>query len=394
MSVFNSLGSNYDFSFVARTLFSDNKAGYRLQLTEYLKKKYGGEVLLTYKGREALRLALRIAGLSKKYTVGICGFTCYAVYDAVVREGYKVRYLDIAEGDLNFSFEKFIEGIHKHPSMKLLIVQNTLGFPCEMEKISKFCKERKIVLIEDLAHSIGAEYFEEQEAGTVGDYIVLSFSQDKMVDGISGGAVIIKDQRSKIKDQRFINIPLAQQWRDRFYPLLTWIIRETYSFGLGKVLHAIFKKFDLLSKPMGQLQTDKIYRLPNWYCHLIYRQFMGLEEDLTHRRKIASVYANGIHKSVLLNVLMSQISKSSNLRFPIFVPLRSDFAKASSGKQGYEGQVEKREELIAFLNKQGIFVSDIWYDSPIAPKRFLRLTDYDHECPNSEKVSSMILNLP
>ncbi|MBU3979467.1 DegT/DnrJ/EryC1/StrS family aminotransferase [Patescibacteria group bacterium] len=394
MSVFNSLGSNYDFSFVVRTLFAGNKAGYRLQLIEYLKKKYGGEVLLTYKGREALRLALRIAGLSKKYTVGICGFTCYAVYEAVVREGYKVRYLDIAEGDLNFSFEKFIEGIHKHPSMKLLIVQNTLGFPCEMEKISKFCKERKIVLIEDLAHSIGAEYFEEQEAGTVGDYIVLSFSQDKMVDGISGGAVIIKDQRSKIKDQRFINIPLAQQWRDRFYPLLTWIIRETYSFGLGKVLHAIFKKLDLLSKPMGQLQTDKIYRLPNWYCHLIYRQFMGLEEDLTHRRKIASIYANGIHKSVLLNVLMSQISKSSNLRFPIFVPLRSDFAKASSGKQGYEGQVEKREELIAFLNKQGIFVSDIWYDSPIAPKRFLRLTDYDHECPNSEKVSSMILNLP
>ncbi len=160
------------------------------------------------------------------------------------------------------------------------------------------------------------------------------------------------------------------------------------------MLHAIFKKLDLLSKPMGQLQTDKIYRLPNWYCHLIYRQFMGLEEDLTHRRKIASIYANGIHKSVLLNVLMSQISKSSNLRFPIFVPLRSDFAKASSGKQGYEGQVEKREELIAFLNKQGIFVSDIWYDSPIAPKRFLRLTDYDHECPNSEKVSSMILNLP
>ena len=391
MAIFNSLGSNYDFGFVLSALITGDKEVYRLQLTEYLKKKYAGEVLLTYKGREALRLALRIADLPKKYTVGICGFTCYAVYEAVVREGYKARYLDIAEGDLNFSFEKFIEGIHKHPSMKLLIVQNTLGFPCEMEKIVKFCKERGIILIEDLAHSVGAKYQENQEAGTVGDFTVLSFSQDKMVDGITGGAVIIKDQRSKIppirragKDQGFLNIPFAQQWRDRFYPLFTWIIRRTYGIGLGKVLHAFVRRFDLLSKPMGGLQSDKIFGLPNWYCHLIYRQFMGLGKDLIHKRRIASVYADGLNESILSDILIPQISRSANLRFPIFVPLR----------QGYEGQVEKRRELIAFLKKQGIFVSDIWFDSPIAPRSYLQLTDYNHDCPNSERVSSMILNLP
>lgn len=388
MAVFNSLGSNYNFSFALRALLAINKESYRLQLTKYLERKYGGEVLLTYKGREALRLALRMissgdeSGIYRqdrtiKPTVGICGFTCYAVYDAIKREGYQVRYLDIIDGDLNFSFEKLVIGIHKHPSMKVLIIQNTLGFPCEMKYISKFCKDRGIVLIEDLAHSAGAKYADGQEAGTVGDFAVLSFSQDKMVDGITGGAVIVKNQESRIKNQEFANISLKQQWKDRFYPLFTWIIRKTYGIGLGKALHAFFKKFDLLSKPMVGLQSDKIFALPDWYCYLIYKQFMDLEKDLIRRRKIASVYANGLNESILSPVkaeLTKQISIASNLRFPIFI--------------------EKRGELIAFLKKQGIFVSDIWFDSPIAPKSYLQLTDYNHDCPNSEKVSLKILNLP
>lgn len=407
MTIFNSLGSNYNFDFVSHCLFADNKENYRAQLSEYLKKKYEGEVLLTYKGREALRLALRMisSGVeskssrqprTRKSTVGICGFTCYAVYEAIKQEGYTARYLDIAEDDLNFSFEELVKAIHKYPSMKLLIVQNTLGFPSVMGKISKFCKDRDIILIEDLAHSIGAKYPEKQEAGTIGDFTVLSFSQDKMVDGITGGALVVRNDKFKISNLKFqINKPDGRmQLRDRFYPLFTFLIRKTYRISLGKVLHVFFKKFDLLSKPMNGLQKDGVFGLPNWYCYLIYRQFMGLEEDLVHRRKIASVYADGLNANILRSVLTAQISNASNLRFPIFVPLSSSSAEAMAGKQGYKGQFEKRADLIVFLKKQGIFVSDIWYDSPIAPKSFLQLTDYNHDCPASEKVSSMILNLP
>ena len=40
------------------------------------------------------------------------------------------------------------------------------------------CKEKDIVLIEDLAHCVGAKYLNGKEAGNVGDLVVLSFSQD------------------------------------------------------------------------------------------------------------------------------------------------------------------------------------------------------------------------
>lgn len=374
MAIFNSLGSNYDFGFVFKALFVGNSEENRRRLTEFLEKKYEGRVLLTYKGREALRLALRIADIPKKYAVGICGFTCYAVYEAVEKEGLKARFLDITEGDLNFSLEKFIEIIRKHPSIKVLIIQNTLGFSCEGEKIAKYCRDRGIILIEDLAHSVGAEYLGGHEAGTVGDITVLSFSQDKMVDGISGGALVVRNQELGVRNYEFRSLSTKQQIRDRFYPLFTFLIRETYESGVGKFLHAFLKRFDLLSKPMGKLREDMIFALPNWYCYLIYKQFLGLKEDLIHRRKIASIYTNGLSKNILSSVLSLKIFNGSDLRFSIFV--------------------EKREDLIVYLKKHGIYVSDIWYDSPVAPKKYLQLTDYNHDCPNSEKISLRIINLP
>jgi dTDP-4-amino-4,6-dideoxygalactose transaminase len=154
----------------------------------------------------------------------------------------------------------------------------------------------------------------------------------------------------------------------------TFLIRETYGIGVGKLLHAFLKKFDLLSKPMIHQQTDKIFGLPNWYCHLIYLQFMGLKKDLIHRKKIAAVYASELRASVVSDFLVKQISKASNLRFPVFV--------------------EKRESLIHSLKRNNIFVSDIWYDAPIAPKKYLHLTDYKDQCPNSDRVSEKILDLP
>ena len=58
MAIFNSLGSNYDFAFVARSLWEEKK-NYKSKLEKLLEEKYGGKVLLVYKGREAIRLALR-----------------------------------------------------------------------------------------------------------------------------------------------------------------------------------------------------------------------------------------------------------------------------------------------------------------------------------------------
>lgn len=146
--------------------------------------------------------------------------------------------------------------------------------------------------------------------------------------------------------------------KDKFYPLFTYCIRKTYPFALGKLIHFLLKNLGLLSNPMSQGKN-----MPN--PQLVLSQFENLNKNLNHRKMIASVYAKLINPKILSPKLVAQIPLSSNLRFPIFV--------------------ENRESLIKFLADNQIFVSDVWYDTPIAPSG---------ECPNSKLATQEIVNLP
>jgi dTDP-4-amino-4,6-dideoxygalactose transaminase len=96
--------------------------------------------------------------------VAFNGFTCYAVYKAVRNAGCAIVYLDIHDRDLHFSPEVLQSALQKNQAIKVVIIQNTLGYPCDIEKLSKSAS-KNIILIEDLAHSIGARYTNNQEAG-------------------------------------------------------------------------------------------------------------------------------------------------------------------------------------------------------------------------------------
>ena len=369
MSVFNSLGSNYDLSFALRALFLNKD----VNLNKYLEEKYGGEAILLFKGREAITLALQTLNLPEDSQVAVNGFTCYAVYRAIEEAGCKPVLIDIPKDDLNFTRSDLASNLAKNADIKAVIVQNTLGFPCDIEEISKFCKEKKLILIEDLAYSVGAKYKNGMEAGRVGDFTMLSFSQDKIIDGISGGALIIKNFKFQISNFKFTNPSFGRQLKDRLYPILTWKIRNTYDFGVGKVLHFIFKNLGLLSTLMDN-SLYRLLKLPSFYQALALDSIERLEKDITHRKKIANIYKENLSRKIMFEKLNSQIDNSSNLRFPIFV--------------------NNRETLIKFLKNKKFYISDIWYDAPIAPKRFMKKINYNNDCPNAEKISDVILNLP
>lgn len=368
MSIFNSLGSNYDFKFVINSIFAQDKNLYSSSLKSFLEKKYGGKTLLVYKGREALTLALNILNLPKGSFVAINGFTCYAVYKAIIQAGYSAECLDIENYDLNFSEKTLINALNRNPQIKVVVVQNTLGYPCDIEKIEEICERHKLILIEDLAHSVGTKYSGGREAGTAGDFVTLSFSQDKIIDAVSGGALVIRNknyQKTLASDlvghvRETCEVGFKQQLKDHLYPSLTYKIRFLYNFGLGKPLHFLLKTFDLLSKPMSGYYGN--YSLPNWYCSLTLLAFKKLAENLEHRKQIANIYKNNLDKKVVWDSVAKNIEYSSNLRFPIFL--------------------ENRKKLIDYLKKYKIYVYDIWYDS-VSP-----------DCEIAQTVSHKILNLP
>jgi len=360
MAIFNSLGSNYNLQYIFKSLFSDYH-GQNLKLKNYLTDKYGGKTILTYKGREALTLALKILNLPKENRIAINGFTCFAVYKAIEVAGYKPVCLDLEEknSDLNFTPEALEKTLAEDNNIKAVVIQNTFGYSCNIEKITQICREKNIILIEDLAHCVGTKYANGEEAGTVGDFVTLSFSQDKIIDSVSGGALIVRNK--KYKDCDNLKFKSKNQTKDRMYPLFTYKIRFLYNFWLGKILHFALKKLNLLSKPM-QEGLYEIYSLPDWYCNLALIEFGNLNQQLNHHKEIAEIYAKKINKKILNSNIVNKISSSSSLRFPIFI--------------------ENRNSLIKFLKKSKFFVSDVWYDD-VAP-----------ECLNAVKISHAILNLP
>lgn len=376
MAVFNSLGSNYTFSFALKALFQWGKKEDTEILKKVLSEKYSGEVVLTYKGREALSLALQACSLQKDDQVGINGFTCYVVEKAISDLNQKIVYLDIDPKTLNFTAETLKKEIREEPTLKVVIIQNTLGYPCEGEEIAKICRENKLVLIEDLAHCVGTKYASGKEAGTLGDLVILSFSQDKIVDGESGGAVIIRNQGLKPpQNLEWAEVSRYQQLLDRLYPPLTFIIRKTYPLKFGELLHWLLKKSAILTSPIDPAQPILVHKLPYWCAGLVKESLENLAFNLEHRQRIAQIYRENLNHEVVFETLMPFIENSTNLRFPICV--------------------ENREKLILFLKNKGVYVSDIWYDAPIGPKKYLDFSIYPSgACPQGEMVSRKILNLP
>jgi perosamine synthetase len=370
--IFNSLGSNYNFDFVLKSLFAGNSDTETVKLKSFLENKYGGETILLYKGREALKLALTLAGLPKGAKVGVNGFTCFVVYQAISEAGFNPVYLDIDAKSLNFSIGR----VQKNKDLKALIIQNTLGNPVNIEAVEEFCKSNNVVLIEDLAHSAGGVYANGMKIGSVGDFAALSFSQDKIIDAVSGGALVVRTKKYT-KDLNEVirkEVPLFDTLHDRLYPLLTFKIRKLYPLGLGKLLHFLLKKSKALSDPIGSTDPIEYHKLPGWYASLALFKFLRSDEELKHRRLIAGIYLQTIDSGLILSEIRTNYKFSTNIRFPIFV----------KGRNG----------LIKHLKRNGIYVSDIWYDAPIAPAKLLTKTDYKGECPESETVSGQILNLP
>jgi dTDP-4-amino-4,6-dideoxygalactose transaminase len=369
VSVFNSLGSNYSKHFILDS-FGFGTKNDTLRLKQKLHETYKAETIqLTFKGREAITLILKQLNLPTGSLVAVNGFTCYAVYEAITAAELKPFYLDIEKNDLNFKPDTLQDALKNNKNIKAVMVQNTLGMIADVPTINRICKQHGAVLIEDLAHSIGLLYSGGTLAGTVADYSALSFSQDKVIDAVSGGAMVFKNVTEN-SPTSWDKVSLKVRLRGRLYPISTWVIRKTIRFWLGRFLLKFMKSSHLLSRPMsGEAGTP--HTLPSWYSGLAVKAFNNLDNVVDHRQKIAAIYRQALPKENCLKHHDNNIY----LRFPLLV--------------------DNRKELINYLKRWHIYITDIWYDAPIGPKKSMEQTDYKKgSCPNSEEISEKIVNLP
>jgi dTDP-4-amino-4,6-dideoxygalactose transaminase len=390
--VFNSLGSNYSWQFIGlafQQLWFLRPITLE-QVQRLLESKYHGRAYLFYKGRDAIEFSLRSFGIGQGAQVLTQAFTCYAIEEAIERAGAEPIFADLAQNKLNPSVATLQAAYKKAPKAKAVLIQHTLGYPAEIQKIAQWCHKNKLLLIEDLAQSLGAQDSDGTELGTYGDVVICSFGRDKIIDAVSGGAVILKTNSpffEKAQDEKIfaesvkLIVPKKIIRKDMFYPLLTGIIRSTHRIVIGKILFQITKRMGLLTSPISS-PTEAMAALPAEYAPLILWQFQRLHEQLQHRKEIAEIYDQILSQFLDVPVETStalkkneQLEQPSYLRFALHVPKPLELA----------------DELLA----KKLYLTDRWYRQAVDCGSLELQSKYKPgSCPEAEERASHIFNLP
>ena len=242
-----------DVSLAFKLLFSIGKrvkGKAILELEEKFKKYLGAKYSFSFNsGRSSLMAILDSLGLEKGGEVLLQAFTCNAVANPVIWSGLKPVYVDCNEKTFNIDVEDLKKKIS--PKSRAVIIQHTFGLPADIDEILEVCRQNNLILIEDCAHSLGAEY-KGKKVGTFGTASFFSFSRDKVISSVYGGMVTTDDEKlaEKIREyQEKVGYP-CYFWscQQLLHPILmNWFILPTYK-SFGKYFFVLFQELNILSK--------------------------------------------------------------------------------------------------------------------------------------------------
>jgi dTDP-4-amino-4,6-dideoxygalactose transaminase len=150
------------------------------KLSDYIGAKGG---VATCTGTSALHLALLSLGLKQKDEVIIPSYVCRSVLNAILYTSATPVLCDVNKEDYNISFDDAKKKITTRT--RAIIVPHMYGCPAEIDKF----KRLGIFIIEDCAHSIGAEY-KGKKVGAWGDLSIFSFEGTKYITTGEGGMVL------------------------------------------------------------------------------------------------------------------------------------------------------------------------------------------------------------
>jgi len=143
-----------------------------------------------------LQLILSYLNLKKNDEVIVPNVTFVSPINAIIHSGGKPVFCDIDKKNWTIDCDDLKKKITK--KTKAIICVHTYGHPCDMSKILKLIKGKKISLIEDCAEAIGTKY-RGSNIGTFGRFSVFSFYGNKTITTGEGGMIIFKNKNDFIK---------------------------------------------------------------------------------------------------------------------------------------------------------------------------------------------------
>jgi dTDP-4-amino-4,6-dideoxygalactose transaminase len=181
-------------------------------------------------GTDALHFPLVAAGIGAGDEVIIPGFTFFATGEAVSYTGATPVFADVEEGTFNLDPGSFREKITT--KTKAVIAVHLFGQCANLEAISAICQEKRLLLVEDCAQCIGADW-QGKRAGSWGDFGGFSFYPTKNLAAAGDAGLITAKTEEHAKTLRMLRHHGSRQtylhervgWNSRLDELQAAVLR-------------------------------------------------------------------------------------------------------------------------------------------------------------------------
>ncbi|WP_457596913.1 UDP-4-amino-4,6-dideoxy-N-acetyl-beta-L-altrosamine transaminase [Hydrogenimonas sp.] len=271
-----------------------------------------------------------------------------ATANAILYAGAKPIFVDIQENG-NIDLDLCKEALEKDPTIEALYAVHFSGNPVEQEKLAKLKERYGITILEDCAHSIGAEY-EGIKAGscTHSDASIFSFHPVKHMTTGEGGMVTTNDEA--------------------LYERLK-ILRN----------HGMVKTPDMKPWEYEMRELGFNYRITDIQCALGLSQLKKLNDFIARRRELARRYDEAFQNHPYIRPLYPYDGRSS---YHLYV-VRIDFERLSIDKA----------ELFEHMRAKGIGLQ--LHYIPINKQPYYRKLGYgDEPTPRMDAYYRQALSLP
>lgn len=295
----------------------------------------------------ALHLSLLAADIGPGDEVVISGLSFVAALNVVSLVGATPVLADcVSLDDWNIDPDDIAAKIT--PRTKALIVVHFAGYPCNMDRLMAIAAQHKLLVIEDVAHAIGASW-KGKQCGSFGDLACFSFFSNKNLSVGEGG--MIATSRTDLDDR-------LRLLRSHGMTSLTIDRHSGRSISYDVLLPGLNYRMDEIRAALGLVQLEK------------------LPEANRLRQERAKWYRKALQKQQKIIVPWeheSSYSASSYHIFPVLLPRQAD-----------------RRQVMERLRVEGIQTS-LHYP---AYGQFSTYQGQFESLPVADEISARVLTLP
>jgi dTDP-4-amino-4,6-dideoxygalactose transaminase len=208
--------------------------------------------------------------------------TFMATPHSAIKAGARVEFVDCNKDDLCLSLEDLKRKIDQYKPAAVWIVHIGGHIAFQIEEISRLCKEKGIILLEDCAHAHGASW-NGRKAGAWGDAGIYSFYATKTVTTGEGG-MLVSDNKDLLE--------YAKKYRN--YGKFDYVV-EGLNYRINEFSAAI-----------GAVQTDRLDEIVAWKNEYAEK---NLDPKFSRRLKFPRGMVSGYYKYIVFDPIEKSTGK-------------------------------------------------------------------------------------